>query len=480
MTKASPLCSIVPPVANSSSPAPRYFQWAGLTGLVGAVRPQTPHRSPRGRSGELVRGGPADRARWAGIRKGRVVHFGAMNANKLFEMALGLGSGWKVVQSEMDVESRQLKIWLDFNVGSQFACPECGEFCPVHDTVEKKWRHMDFWQHRTELIARVPRTVCPEHGVLLTGVPWAREGSGFTLMMEAVVVLLCQQMSVSAVAKHLGEHDTRIWRILSHYVKEAHEGADWSGVRRIMVDETSARKGHRYVTAIVDADSRDLLLVVEGRESQALEVFSKELIRHGGHPDQIELICMDMSPAFRKGARKAFPKARVVFDRFHIMQMAGKALDEVRKTLRRDGGDLRGGLWALRGNEWTRSAEQLELRKALCREHPKLGRAMMLRDLLQDILAGEDVESLKWWCTRAKRSRLEPFKKLADSIRDHWDGVVAFMETRVTNGLIEAINGLLQLAKRMARGFRSFKNFQTMAYLKTANLKLNLPALSPT
>jgi transposase len=403
-----------------------------------------------------------------------------MNTNTLFEMALGLGNGWKVVKSEMDVESRQLKIWLDFVPGLQFACPKCGEFCPVHDTVEKRWRHMDFWQHRTELIARVPRTDCPDHGVLVSGVPWAREGSGFTLMMEAMIVLLCQKMSVSAAAKHFGEHDTRLWRVLGHYVSQAHEGADWSQVRRIMVDETSRRKGHDYVTAIVDAESRDLLLIVEGRESDALETFAKELVRHGGRPEQIELICMDMSPAYRKGARRVFPKATVVFDRFHIMQMAGKALDEVRKTLRRQGADLRGGLWALRGNEWTRSSEQLELRKALCREHPKLGRAMMLRELLQDILAGEDVASLKWWCTRAKRSRLEPFKKLADSIREHWDGVVAFMETRVTNGLIEAINGLLQLAKRMARGFRSFNNFRTMAYLKTANLKLNLPPLSPT
>ena len=81
-----------------------------------------------------------------------------MDANVLFSKALGLGSGWKVVKSEMDVGGRELKLWLDFEPGSQFACPQCGEFCPVHDTVEKKWRHLDFWQHRTELNARVPRT----------------------------------------------------------------------------------------------------------------------------------------------------------------------------------------------------------------------------------------------------------------------------------------------------------------------------------
>jgi transposase len=189
---------------------------------------------------------------------------------------------------------------------------------------------------------------------------------------------------------------------------------------------------------------------------------------------------MDMSAAYRKGARESFPKARIVFDHFHLMQMAGKALDEVRKSLRRQGADLTGGLWALRGNEWTRTKEQRETRRSLCKKYPQLGRAMMLRETLQDILADKDVESLRWWCSRACRSRLEPFKKLVITIREHWEGVVAFMETRLTNGLIEAINGLLQLAKRMARGFRSFKTFRLIAYLKTANLKLNIPSLSPT
>jgi transposase len=123
-----------------------------------------------------------------------------MDANVLFGKALGLGSGWKVVKSEMDVAGRELKIRLDFESGSQFACPQCGKFCPVHDKVEKRWRHLDFWQHRTELIARVPRTNCEQHGILQAAVPWARPGSGFTLMTEAMILLLGQQMSVSATA----------------------------------------------------------------------------------------------------------------------------------------------------------------------------------------------------------------------------------------------------------------------------------------
>src|SRR5882757_9871776 len=221
-----------------------------------------------------------------------------MDANLLFEQALGLGNGWKVVKSEMNVAERRLELWLDFAVGAQFACPQCAQWCPVHDTVEKKWRHLDFWQHRTELTARVPRIKCEEHGVLQAQVPWARPGSGFTLMMEAIILLLCQEMTVSAAADHLGEHDTRLWRVLDHYVMEAHRRKDWAEVTRLMVDETSARRGHRYVTVVLDADSRDLLWMVEGRSSQALVEFAQAMPTHGGRPEQITHVIMDMSPAY--------------------------------------------------------------------------------------------------------------------------------------------------------------------------------------
>ncbi|RYD72590.1 MAG: ISL3 family transposase [Verrucomicrobiaceae bacterium] len=405
-----------------------------------------------------------------------------MDAKDLFTLALQLSPEWKVTDCLLDQENRRLTLKLDFIPGSKFPAPGATHhlLCAVHDTVEKRWRHLDFFQYETELVARVPRVKTPEGKVVQVEVPWARPGSGFTLLFEAWAMLLCGEMPVQEAGRMLREQDTRLWRILQHYVEEAQTKQSWSKVRRILVDETSARRGHRYVSSVVDAEMRQLLFVAEGRGSEVLGQFVQELRAHGGEPGQIELVAMDMSPSYIKGAREHLPKARVVFDHFHVMQMAGKALDEVRKELRREGADLRDGLWALRGNEWTRSKEQLERRRELCRTYPKLGRAMMLRELLQDILAQEDPELLRWWCTRAKRSRLGPFKKLADSLREHWDGVVAFMETRVTNGVIEAINGLLQLAKRMARGFRSFATFRTIALLKVGKLKLDLPQLLPT
>ena len=189
----------------------------------------------------------------------------------------------------------------------------------------------------------------PGHGILQAAVPWARPGSGFTLMMEAMILLLGQQMSVSAAARHLGESDKRLWRVLEHYVMEAHAAKDWSQVRRLMIDETSARKGHRYGTVVLDAESHALLLMVEGRSAQAVTEFLAAMPAHPAKAEAITEVVMDMSPAYIAGVQAHFPNARIVFDLFHIMKLAGEALDAVRKSLRKQGADLTGGLWALRG-----------------------------------------------------------------------------------------------------------------------------------
>jgi transposase len=403
-----------------------------------------------------------------------------MEPKELFSVALGLVKPWKCERVEFAGEPRQLRLNLDFERGSRLACPQCQVACPVHDTVEKQWRHLNFFQYECQLVARVPRVKCEQHGVHVVAVPWAREGSGFTLLFEALVMMLAPAMPMVEVAEMVAEQDTRLWRVVQHYVEEAQAKRSWAGVKQILVDETSAKRGHRYVTNFVDAQSRELLFMVEGKGSEGFAAFAKELPAHGGKPEQIELIGMDMSAAFRKGAKEQFPAARVVFDHFHLMQWAGQAVDEVRQELRRNGAEMKGGLWALRGNEHNHSEEQKQKRAELCLAYPKIGRALALRDYLQDALQSKNPSDLQSWLSWAQRSRLKPFQKLAKCIKAHWDGILAFLETRLTNGLIEAINGLLQLAKRLARGFRSFKTFQLMGYLKAGKLKLNTPSLLPT
>lgn len=227
----------------------------------------------------------------------------------------------------------------------------------------------------------------------------------------------------------------------------------------------------------MDADTRKLLFTVQGKDQETMGAFAQEMVRHNAHAGQVTELIMDMSTSFIAGARRFFFGARVIFDHFHIMQLVGKAVDAVRKGLVANGADLTGGMWAIRSNEWTRSEKQQADRRRFIKAYPILGRAIGLRESLQDILAEDDVEMLKWWCGWASRSRLKPFGQLAKSIKSHWEGIIAFMETRLTNAAMEAVNGVLQLAKRMARGFRNFTYFRTMPYLKAGRLHLNIPQI---
>ena len=175
----------------------------------------------------------------------------------LFTAALGLSEPWRVTRTEFDPERPQLDLYLDFGRGAQFPCPakDCAHrACPLHDTTEKTWRHLDFFQHKAFLHARQPRVRCPEHGVRQVSVPWARPGSGFTLLFEALVLSFAAATGMAKVAAMTREHDTRIWRVVEHHARAARDRLDCSGVRRVGVDETSARKGQDYVSIFADME----------------------------------------------------------------------------------------------------------------------------------------------------------------------------------------------------------------------------------
>ena len=407
-----------------------------------------------------------------------------MTPNELFDAALQLkGTGWRVVSSSFGGQPSQLEIVLEHGSEGRVICPRCGQRCAIYDHVEKRWRHLNFFQYHCELVAKVPRANCAEHGVHQSDVPWARTGSGFTLLFEALVMLLAGQMPVSEVARVVDEQDTRLWRLIRELVEEAHAREDWSKVTAIAIDETSARRGRHYVTVILDVERRAVLYLTPGRDSQAVVNFSEQLRAHGGDPARIRHVAMDMLHCYAKGVRECFVNARIVYDRYHVMVMAGESVDEVRRQMQREGAQLKGSLWALRGNEWNLSEEQQHKRQELTAAYKPLGRALALRDALQDVYCAPSREGpglLKWWCNWANRSRLPAFQKLARTVRQYWKGIVSYFDGRITQGAIEAINGIIQLAKRRARGFRNFLYLRTIAYWNTSQLDIDLSGLWPT
>ena len=396
-------------------------------------------------------------------------------------MALGLETPWYVERTEFDADARRLDLHLDFRRGGRFTCAEGGTGgCPAHDTSEKTWRHLDFFQHEAYLHARVPRTKCEDCGVKLVDVPWARSGSGFTLLFEAMVLAMVKSMPVAAVAQLVGEYDTRLWRIIHHYVDAAREEIIHASVRRVGVDETSLRRGHNYLTLFVDLAKPRVLFATEGREAETFALFREDLEAHGGNPDRIWELCMDMSPAYRKGAREHLPKARTTFDRFHVVKLLNEAVDQVRRAERKDAPELKRTryLWLKnQSNLSSRQQRQLE-QLVLAGSHLKTVQAYQMKLAFQDFweLSAADADRfLDAWCAWVKDSDLTAMKRFADTVRRHRRGILRWFHTRISNGLLEGLSSLVQATKARARGYRSTKNLTAMIYLMHGKLPLSQP-----
>jgi len=400
----------------------------------------------------------------------------------LFQQALGLDGPWRVVGSDFDPRRRRLELRLDFPRGARFACPEgdC-ERCKVHDTSEKTWRHLDFFEHEAYLTARVPRVVCPEHGVRQVSLSWAREGSGFTLLFEALVMALCKEMPVAAVASLIGEHDTRVWRVVHHYVDEALGARDLSGVERVGLDETSFRRGQDYVSVVADLDRPRAIFATPGRAQSVVERFAEDLEAHGGSAEQVTEICQDMSEAFLAGSLAHLPEAEITFDRYHVKAQLTKAVDEVRRAERAEHADLLKRSRYL----WLRNPRNLTARQRdrldwLLRQPLKTARAYRWALRFEHFydLAPDDAEAyLRRWCRGAVRSRLEPIVDFARMAREYSLGIVRWHHSKISNGLLEGLNSLIQAAKRRARGYRSTRNYIAMIHLVAGKLD---PGPQPT
>ena len=402
-----------------------------------------------------------------------------MRDTTLMQQALGLTPPWTVVRSDFDTEAGRLDVEIDFTPGSRFACPTCGAAdCPAYDTQRKTWRHLNFFQHQAYLHARVPRVRCETCGIRQVNVPWARPDSGFTLLFEAMVMTMVSAMPVKAVARIVDEHDTRLWRVVHHYVAEGRARADASEVSRVAIDETAARRGHDYITLFVDIDQARVLFATEGKEAATVAAFAEDLAAHGGEPAAIEEVCIDMSPAFIKGVAESLPAAAVTFDKFHAVKIINDAVDQVRRAEQKQQDVLRGTRDIWLRNPDTLSERQRTTLESLPTRHLKTARAYQIRLAFQELYdqPSEAAASyLKKWYFWATHSRLEPVIDAAHTVKRHWDGILRWFNSKIANGLIEGINSLVQAAKAKARGYRSTRNLKAMIYLVTGKLNLRLP-----
>lgn len=369
--------------------------------------------------------------------------------------------------TKFNAAAHTLTIHVDFAPGSRFAVPGMDGEHPVLYTVAKRYRHLNFFQHECFLEVRTPRVKLPDGAVRLVEPPWAGKLSGFTLLFEALVPMLCQQMSFAAAARLVGESRHRVATICERYVELALAQADFSAVRELAIDETSSRTGHDYITLASDATARRVLGVAEGRSVETVEALAGELEARGPAPEQITSVSIDMSPAFIKGCGTEIPSARITFDKFHVVWHASTAVNRMRRIEQRTDRSLKGLRCSLLKDRSRLSPEATADLDALIARMTtvRTARAWVYKEQLREVLERKQINvvraMLQHWCTCVMRSKVEPMKAVAALVRNHLKGIVAWAPTRQTNGFLDALNGLFQAAKRRARGFTRRSTIRT-------------------
>lgn len=405
-----------------------------------------------------------------------------MNSTTLFGLALGLEAPWEVREISFESEEnkrRELHLHLGFKRGARFPDAQ-GVQCPVHDTVERQWQHLNFFEHHCFLHCAVPRIKKADGQVATVEVPWARPGSGFTLLFEAFsLALIEREMPVNRVAELMGVYAQRIWGVFNHWVSKALEADDPSSIKKLGVDETSSRKGHKYVTVGVDLEASRVVYACRGKGKSTLQEIRTHLENKGVEADQVSQLSMDLSPAFIAGATESFPSAQITFDRFHVVKLLNEAMDKVRKLERREHEMLKGHKYTFLKNRDTLSAKKENALSEMIKLYPTLGEAYRLKTLFNDLwempnkVAAEAF--LNAWCEQVEEAKIPAFMTFAKTVKAHWFGIIHFVESRLSNGILEGINNKIQLAKRRARGYRNTDNFINMIYFLCGKLNFSYP-----
>jgi len=408
-----------------------------------------------------------------------------MDDRTLYATILGIALPWEVDRVELDDGAKAVHVWLEARSGTTFACPECQTISPLHDHVERSWRHLDTCQYETRLHARVPRVDCAEHGVKTVPVPWATAHSRFTMLFERLAIAWLKEATPAAVARRLG----LTWEEANGIVERA---VRWGLARRTSVagcrlgiDEHSYLKHFQFVTMVVDLDEQTVLHVADDRSAETLAGYFESL-----SIDErlaIEAIAMDMWDPYRRTVRDYVPDGdtKIVFDKFHVMRHVTEARDQVRRreqrALRKRGDRRLTGtkfLWLKNqvGRHDFTAASRRQFRR-LRASTLKSARAWAMKEAFRHIWDYRSIPAARAffdrWQAWAVRSRLKPMIHVAGIIRRHLENILNYITHRITNAVTEGLNAKIQWIKYSSRGFRDRERFKRAIYFHCGGLDLD-------
>jgi transposase len=367
-------------------------------------------------------------------------------------------------------------------------CGVCRRRCPGYDLGEgrRRWRALDLGTTFAFVESDAPRVRCRDHGVVVCAVPWARHDCRFTRAFEDQVCWLAVNTSKTAVAELMRVAWRTVGAIVERVAAEAVREVDLlDGLTRIGIDEISHRKGQRYLTVVVDHHSGRLVWAGAGRGRDTVLAFFDQLGE--ARCEQIELVSADMAVWISGPITERIPDAVRCVDPFHVVMLATDALDEVRREVwneaRRQGNlqlarDLKGARFAVWKNPENLTSRQAVKLATIQQTNGRLYRAYLLKEQLRQIYQLKPAAAerlLDGWLKWARRCRLAPFVKLARTITQQRDGILAAIQHGLSNARIEQINTQIRLIARRAFGFHSPQALIALAMLKLADLCPPLP-----
>ncbi|MCF7841279.1 MAG: ISL3 family transposase [Lentisphaeria bacterium] len=398
-----------------------------------------------------------------------------MNEKELYTKILGIVPPWEIRELLLDLKEERIDIEVVLKEGADTQCPACHRegktnLCKIHDRrPERIWRHLDTCQFKTFIRCRIPRVRCPEHGVLSLDVPWAEEQDRFSLLFESYAIHLLQ---VSQNRRRSAEILRISWDemdgIMRRGVTRGLSRRKVEPIPYVGMDEKSSLKGHSYVTVLVDHEHRCVLDVSPGRDLAAVTSLWTRLTKE--QRQSVKAVSMDFWAAYRRGAKEHVPQADIVHDKFHISKYLNDSVDKVRRQeqhlLKKQKDTSLSGtkyLWLKRQDNWTE--RDIKRYAELSNLQLKVGRAWNRKELFGEFFLAESTdearEFFKRWYFSATHSRLAPVIKVAKMFKRYLEGLLNWIEHKLSNGLTEGLNSRIQQLKSVARGFRSFENYRT-------------------
>lgn len=340
----------------------------------------------------------------------------------------------------------------------------------IHDYKDRIWRHINLDDTVCYIHAKVPRFECDDcKEITQLQVPWADPKVSYTKRMEAVAIEKMATMSLSAVSRELRLQ----WRVLDHMVDRRLgiylDRMDLAYVRRIRIDETSAKKNHRYITVVTDVTSGQIIFICKGKSSDTVRQFVEWLIAHNGDPENITIVASDFGKNFIAGVREHLPNAENVFDPFHLIQIANRKLDFDRASNQVNGERLKSTRYALLKKPGDLKPEEREALFDITKDNSDIARSYAMKESLRQLytLPAELArDHLSRWVTWVMRNGSKNFIALAKTVRTNFEGIIRAIETGVNNAYQEGLNAKIQFTKRLANGYRRRDRLKRMVFFR--------------